>query len=526
MNLKTGLAVILLISCSNISYLSVWSEEYKSCAQDELISVQFSDNLNEDESVGFSSLQPVNENDGIVFRLNSITEEKESVSLWNLKKHPFVGLGGMMAFNVILSVWNRYMIGSNWAQTDFSDWNRFWERKLEFDTDWYWTNFVLHPYQGSLYYMAARGANLNSLESLGITFLGSFIWEYFGEKNDPSINDMVYTTIASFGVGEMLYRLSMEANSFSRLFGILVNPQRLWTEYLWRIHPPQTVGNIFEMSGSVMIGMTHTYTNILGPGFDYNKIEIYPFWFMPEFHVVYNDPYTHESNVPYSQFNLSISAALGKGSGMGSDCNWPDIDKALFYWVRIFSDGMLFARTLDTGQNSDTSIGLVLEYDFDWHSFYQFSSIAPGVAVKQRIRLGDSKIEWQAHCAGVVLGTSDFYYYRRQLVDKGAGTARTYSYNIGFENLLRFKYEQPGRQAFGIDFHGYALYDFQSQVQSFSCTGWEFIGICDIAYEFYFTDYIRFGVADNIYIKYAIYESFPDIFQLVNSPKVFVKIQI
>ena len=95
MNLKTGLLVILLISCSNVSYLSAWSEEYKSYAQDELISIQFSDNLNEDESVGFSSPQPVNENDGIVFRLNSITAEKESVPSWNLT--PFRNLNSTVS---------------------------------------------------------------------------------------------------------------------------------------------------------------------------------------------------------------------------------------------------------------------------------------------------------------------------------------------------------------------------------------------------------------------------------------------
>jgi len=75
------------------------------------------------------------------------------------KKHPFVALGGMLFFNLGLSSYNRWVLGSGWAQTGWEDeWSCFWKRKLEYDRDWYWTNFVLHPYQGGIYYQMATSS--------------------------------------------------------------------------------------------------------------------------------------------------------------------------------------------------------------------------------------------------------------------------------------------------------------------------------------------------------------------------------
>ena len=117
------------------------------------------------------------------------------------KKHWFTAIGGVLFFNVGLASYNRFVLGSGWAQVGPDEWNRFWEREMTYDRDWYWTNFVLHPYQGSFYYQASRGSNLNVAESFALTLFGSAFWEYLCETNAPSINDMVYTTVGAFSMG-------------------------------------------------------------------------------------------------------------------------------------------------------------------------------------------------------------------------------------------------------------------------------------------------------------------------------------
>ena len=67
------------------------------------------------------------------------------------------------------------------------------------------------------------------------------------------------------------------------------------------------------------------------------------------------------------------------------------------YDIHIFSNGMLFARNVDWGENLDTTLGIVLDYDFMWHSFMEFSSLAPGFAIKQRYNGSNNIIKWQFH---------------------------------------------------------------------------------------------------------------------------------
>ncbi|MBR1536794.1 MAG: DUF3943 domain-containing protein [Treponema sp.] len=449
------------------------------------------------------------------------------------KKHPFVALGGMLFFNLGLSSYNRWVLGSGWAQTSWEDeWSCFWKRKLEYDRDWYWTNFVLHPYQGGIYYQMARNSNLNKIESFGVTFLGSYIWEFFCETNAPSINDMFYTTVGSFSMGEMLYRLSLNADEVSMLFSHLINPSRLWTDLWLRQHPQGTHRNIHELSLKFGIGSARTYTNAINNSdYSYAQSEIFPAFFDASIFVVYNDPYGHDSNDPYSQFELEIEGSAGKGSGKGSKCNYESLDEKLMYRIKIMSDGMLFARAPQLSENTDTTLGFVMEYEFDWHQFYELSALGPGLAIKQRLRFEDSKLEWQLHGAWNAMGTTDYYYYHRKLgfIEDFSGTARNYNMATGPMAILKIRYITEKGSGFNFNFRGYGMYDYYSQLQDEvpgSSSGWEWIGVANASFEIPLSKTIRMGLGDEFYAKRTFYKKMPDIFQFINSANIFAKVQL
>lgn len=453
------------------------------------------------------------------------------------EKHYLAAAGGVVAWNVLLCSYNKYICNAPWAQVGPDIWDHFWERKCEWDRDWYWTNFVLHPYQGSFYYMISRGSNLNRFESLALTTLGDLSWEFLCERNAPSFNDMVYTSLGAFCVGEMLYRLSLEADEIHDLLGLAVNPTRLYTQLVTRQKPRGKSGNIHELSLSAGIGNSVGHTNLLGYKGDYDATEIYPVFATPEIFIAYNDPYGHDSNDPYSQFEFRFSGAMGKGSGTGSDCNFAELDKKLFYDIRILSDGMLVSRAPDFGENKDTTVGIVMEYDFDWHSYYLLSSLAPGFAIKQRIRGDDASFEWQAHLAGIILGTSDFYYYRRDFdekyaVDNREGTSAPYNYNIGAQTILRARYRTENGMSLSAGFRGYAMYDFYNQLQFLTSgergtqAGWDLVGIANISAEFPLSRRVRIGFNEELYTKYAIYRNIDDVLQFVNNATIFAKLQL
>jgi hypothetical protein len=74
------------------------------------------------------------------------------------------------------------------------------------DLDDFAVNQVGHPYQGNNYFNAGRSNGLSFYESAAVTAFGSATWEYFGETNKPSLNDLINTTLGGVALGEMFHR--------------------------------------------------------------------------------------------------------------------------------------------------------------------------------------------------------------------------------------------------------------------------------------------------------------------------------
>lgn len=71
------------------------------------------------------------------------------------------------------------------------------------------TNYVSHPFAGTLYYTAARSNHLSFAESYAFAVVASTTWEYFGEIREPaSINDLVVTPVSGVAIGEPLMQLA------------------------------------------------------------------------------------------------------------------------------------------------------------------------------------------------------------------------------------------------------------------------------------------------------------------------------
>jgi hypothetical protein len=92
-----------------------------------------------------------------------------------------------------------------------TDADTFWKNLRTtpvYDKDPFSVNQIGHPYQGGIYYDFARSAGLSYWESLLYTIGGSFLWETYGERTPPSINDYVTTSIGGSFVGEAMFRMA------------------------------------------------------------------------------------------------------------------------------------------------------------------------------------------------------------------------------------------------------------------------------------------------------------------------------
>lgn len=119
---------------------------------------------------------------------------------------------------------------TNWEDDDKSPAKKWWDNVTHgpvWDEDDLWLNYVAHPYVGAIYYMGARSAGANAVESFFYSFmLSTFFWEYGIESfaEIPSIQDLIVTPVAGALVGEGFYIAKRN---------IIANDYRLWdSEFL------------------------------------------------------------------------------------------------------------------------------------------------------------------------------------------------------------------------------------------------------------------------------------------------------
>lgn len=91
----------------------------------------------------------------------------------------------------------------------FKRWhNHVIKKGPEWDHDKFYFNYILHPYAGAVYYMAARSCGFNAWQSLlYCTCVSTIGWEFgieaFMER--PSIQDLFITPLAGALIGEGFY---------------------------------------------------------------------------------------------------------------------------------------------------------------------------------------------------------------------------------------------------------------------------------------------------------------------------------
>lgn len=106
---------------------------------------------------------------------------------------------------------------TSWNRAELQDvplfkrwYNHVIDKGVEWDHDKFYFNYILHPYAGGVYFMAARSCGFNFWQSLlYCTIVSNVGWEYgieaFMER--PSIQDLFVTPIIGSCVGEGFYRI-------------------------------------------------------------------------------------------------------------------------------------------------------------------------------------------------------------------------------------------------------------------------------------------------------------------------------
>src|SRR5688500_6252029 len=159
---------------------------------------------------------------------------------------PSVRVVAANAFNWALA---KYFYKFDWPATSITDWKNNFKKGPEWDVDRFGTNFIGHPHTGNYYFNIARSNGYSYWGSLPYALQGSLTWEYLGENERPSYNDLIVTPISGAFLGEVFYRISSNILD-DRTRG----KERVWREVLAGvINPPRafnrlTQGKMFRVT--------------------------------------------------------------------------------------------------------------------------------------------------------------------------------------------------------------------------------------------------------------------------------------
>ena len=337
-------------------------------------------------------------------------------------------LGGV-AIRVVSTnafVWavDRFVFNYPYARVGLESWNNNLKKGWEWDTDRLGMNFFFHPFSGAAFFNSARANGYRYFESVPFVFMGSLMWEYFGETTRPAYNDIINTTLSGALFGEILYRLTSNilddrttgVERFFREFGAaILSPGRAFGRLLHgkltRVTPKEVYQkeplNIALATGAHWFNQGTSFgTGSLSAFFDIN--------------LDYGDPFETRPRKPFDLFRLRVNLSYGKNVGRK-------------YLDNIIGSGLLFGKTITSG-NLDLLIGAFQRYNY-WDSrIFQLSALGFGGGIIAKLRLSRNiNLQSTFHLGLVPLGASNSPYI--DIVEAGIHV-RNYDYSGGGEAAL------------------------------------------------------------------------------------------
>lgn len=329
------------------------------------------------------------------------------------KKHFWRAGAEVFGFNMALWSFDRFIQKGQFAYISWHTIKENFRVGFKWDNDMLGTNTFLHPYNGNLYFNAARSNGFSYWGSELFAIGGSAMWEMFMEREYPSTNDIIATPIGGAAIGEVLFRASDAVlddrtsghERFEReLACFFLSPMRglnrIFTGAAWK--HSSTPGRLF---GTPPFGMRISLGYKMS-AFE-GRMKHMGYGGTLQIDMEYGDRFDVKSKKPFDYFNVRGELQIIKGQ--------PILN-------HLSIKGRLLAREFLEKRKSWASIGLFQHFDFyDSDSLRNLHNKVPyklgipasvGIGLMFRDR-PDRRYLFDAflHVNGVILGSvlSDHY---------------------------------------------------------------------------------------------------------------------
>jgi hypothetical protein len=300
------------------------------------------------------------------------------------RKDAVAGKNTALAFGEVLLVnvamWQySYWAGADYAKISTDSIQDNFRKGWIVDTDGFWTNQFGHPYEGSLFFNAARSTGHGPYESFAVSFIGSAFWESFMETQSPSVNDQITTPFGGSVFGEVLwrmYRLVVDSagprpSGWRKLGALAVNPLAGVNQFLFgeRYHgptllPPSWMGE-FHFGAVIGASLTDERTGA-------REREVGP-WANLAAHVTYGMPGDPDLRLkaPFDHFDARIGYSF-------TDASEPS--------ASMLIRGLLVGDTIESGDAPLGLWGLFTSYDVVSVPLFKATGfgVGPGVSLTRR----------------------------------------------------------------------------------------------------------------------------------------------
>jgi len=415
-----------------------------------------------------------------------------------------IASGYTLLSNVVLMFWNGVIANASWAFPT----NETIRRNLTFE-GWRWeeeggfkVNFIGHPMQGMTYFSAGRVMGFGFYPSIFFNALGSFTWEIAFERPRASTNDLFATIPAGLSLGEIMFRLYMQAHAAGIPAGLafLINPSVGLHRFVTGWEPPQVERNFYDISFHAAAAFGHTNFHVHDAMLSGSQQEMWshagPFGAIG-FNIVYGDPFAQNTWVPFRHFEFFGSIGT---------------DVIRHGEIRFFSSGYLFSFSPLQTKTSTLSTGLSLHLDYSdagelhfYDATINMFSNALAWTIKYR-HFFSPNIAWRAraHAGFMFFGASKYYYISSP--DAERIHRQNYGYGIVFKHLSSFDFGRRSRLDVNTFFYFMWTYPVGIPLEH-GFVRWQFY---DIVFSHLVSQQISLGAAFSFAAERGFFEGFPD----------------
>jgi hypothetical protein len=446
---------------------------------------------------------------------DSLRNKKPIDSILVVTPKPLLAAGIITATNIGVWSYDWFLMNEFYADINYRTIKRNLQTGFVWDNDMFITNLFSHPYNGGLYFNAARNNGMNFWQSVPFVAGGSLLWEFFLENEAASINDFATTTIGGACVGEISYRIS----------DLLIDDRTVGFERIKRealltlISPLRGLNRILngdaykhrKIKGNTVAAPPFTFYLTLGYRFMIDNSHLNTnFSHMASYDIglIYGDPYDLDNEKPYDFFSIQMSGNFVTIESLMSRVNM--LGLLVYKDIALPKPGSqlrlgLFQHINYYDGNADLRNVSVKPYEIA-----ESAAFGPGLLFKSKLT-SNILFLGSAHLDAILMGGSQTDYFKYYL--------RDYNFGSGFSSKLNLELQFDSKAKLSVCAEDYRIYSWTginpadksivSNVQGDVCNA--SLDMVRAYFSYNIDKHILFTAESSYYYRRNIYRYFPNV---------------